>query len=270
MDIDYIFEDTRSNHDQFTTTSTIKSMGSQEMLQEVNDKPKCHEDEFMAIPRLRIPKFSVLKEPIQKLENNKGEIKQINGERISGKVRPEVNDETKKLLSDSKKSLALFKLYSELKDRFDGRRGNELIMQLIGMAELHRFNAHSITQKCSTMVNEFRLLLDFSKKRNMRQRVPAQFSLIKHMENNKDNDSTTAMTQKVYTELDEIKIYSSFTRARALSTYLNKKKQRKSADFIRYYERQKLANTRLRTKGKFVKKARIDIKEVAKDITKSS
>lgn len=156
--------------------------------------------------------------------------------------------------------------FMSLKKRFCGNKGNRLICELIEIANKFSLDACSTNSNRVIMKREMGGLLDFSRRRNMRIKVCSQFNLYDHLQAQKLGiKQAKAMKQMEEDNCAEL-AYSYLDRARATRRYIDKRNKRRSNKFIRYDVRRKLANNRLRAKGKFLKKAKVDIMEVAKEL----
>lgn len=156
--------------------------------------------------------------------------------------------------------------YVTLRKRFCGNRGNSLICQLVELAnKIHNPMASPITGR-DILDAEMGGLLDFSRKRNMRVKVCAQFSLAEHLRAQSNDLCLSKNLNLIDEEFSAEMAYNHIDQARAMHRYIAKRNKRKSNTYIRYDVRRKLANNRLRVKGKFLKKAKVDIADVIRQL----
>lgn len=263
MEFNYLDDEITSNHDYLTTMSTIKSSSSKDLDFEAINPVYNFSEEMLVIPKLMIPKFSLLNTiPIlSKTTTNDFSIK--TNDDLTDKPLVLQNTLDNQQLKNTKESVKMLQLYMEVKSRFEGKRGNDLVLKLLDMAGLHKFKEIDLLSNTLVMANEWRNLLSFSERRNMRRKAVAQFSLLDYIKVACSEAELIEMAKLVETEYKDTKIYGTADKARAVSLYLAKKQRRKSADYIRYGFRRALANTRERAHGKFVKKAHVDIRLVA-------
>lgn len=155
-------------------------------------------------------------------------------------------------------------IFTRLKNRFTGKRGNELVISLIDMLEFDLFKDIGSSSKFSVLEKELETFLVFSNKRNMRIKVNAQFDLIHTIQNTLNESHVADITAFKEIINSKFRKYNSSELAHAKVRYLSKKIKRKNKESIRYEGRQVLANKRNRTKGKFAVKQRCDIVQLAK------
>lgn len=157
-------------------------------------------------------------------------------------------------------------LHEVLRRRFSGRKGNQLMMKLINMGKKEILRPKGLAQLI--LVNELTSFLNFSEKRNMRTRTPAQFNFRDILREKIGCYESTFVLEILHQNEKQWKKYSPGDRARAIKRYKSKKTRRNSAVAIRYDIRHKLARGRVRANGKFMKKQKVDLAEVAKELSR--
>ena len=155
-------------------------------------------------------------------------------------------------------------LYEMLKERFTGHKGNEMVMELIEIAKSNIFDGN-FENKEYILNSELEKLLNFSKRRNMRQRACAQFNLPAIIINDTQKISQSDITRLVESYKD-LATYNSAEKTVAIKRYLSKRNSRKISKTVRYNVRSNFAAQRPRANGKFMKKTRIDMKKVAEEV----
>lgn len=133
---------------------------------------------------------------------------------------------------------------------------------------------HLVFRDHQTLINKLlaRELLNFinyEKRTRKRKKVKANFTLIDRILLDDERNGGNLIE---YLEICR-PLGRRFTireKRRALDSYLVKKRKRKDSNYIRYRVRKELACKRLRHKGKFIKKPKIDLKEMALEFEKKS
>lgn len=254
-----------SHHDNLTNASTRQSFSSNELPSNYGSCPNDDPEDFLVIPRLVIPRFTSIKgSEAFSLLKAEDSVRRIEQRQVDPIVVPVKDTDTDGTNSDNSE-IDSFDLYNNLKDRFSGHRGNSLLMSLIDMAELNTPKNRTRNPKSLILNQELEKLLNFSRKRNMRVQAFSEFHLLEYIKANADNNQTSSMLRAI-DDLDyNVERYSTTEMAKAKHRYIQKKNRRIGKDYIRYKDRQELANTRVRVKGMFIKKVNINIAEVVKE-----
>lgn len=268
MDMDILNDELNNNNDEMTFASTTLSLNSQDMNPvAANKQENMYLDDFMPIPKLLIPKFSILRLPIVPKPASVNILLDQQMDEVSDLSSVHNYIANQHHVANIQKFNKRIILHEKLKERFSGHRGNCLLSTLVEMAGLKdSFMEQSVQKKI--MIEEFGRLVHFSQKRNMRIRTNAQFNLLKYIRQNEECEEITMIIKMVDEDCISSLSINSNDRARAVLRYLDKKNKRKGGNFIRYESRQALAKSRVRTKGQFLSKVRIDIKEVAQIVAK--
>lgn len=266
MEIEIFNDELNNSHELGTYASTTHSLSAYEMPFDSAEGMEKYIDEYLAIPKLLMPKFSILKLPLPPKTNPLIDLIDDGADGISDASSINAMDAPEEDVSVAHGFNKLPSLYKELKKRFTGRRGNHMIMELIDIAELDDQSANPTTPTTSVMINELERLLGFSRKRNMRVRVSSQFNLLATLELSNDNKETSPFINEVQAQIQDISNYTSMNRARAITRYLKKKSRRNNSEVVRYDVRRAIANNRTRAKGKFTKKERVNLVDIVKNL----
>lgn len=216
--------------------------------------------------KLVIPKFPVWKttDAVDKNEDKKGLAWKI----ATAETQSDISWMLPKVKSDQ---CSDSKLHQELRDRFSGSNGNKHIMALLDLLQTNQCEDRSSTFSSQFVNSELKNLLAFSKKRNMRLKTDAQFNISNHIKSSAASFDAKSEFAKLSGALSaQTKAYNTRQMAKAKHRYLFKRNKRQSEKFIRYEERRQLANERTRVKGKFLKKNRIDVAKVAREMQRKS
>lgn len=113
------------------------------------------------------------------------------------------------------------------------------------------------------LVSELKALVEFEKKQKKKRRVNASFDLLDIF---KDDVIVEKEDMCMYLKIAKPKLakFNYHQRKKAIENYLMKKRKRKEFGYIRYKVRRELASQRVRCKGKFVKKPKVNLELMAK------
>ena len=118
------------------------------------------------------------------------------------------------------------------------------------------------------LIKELNFFINFEKNVKRRKRVRASFDLIKSVIDNISEENASVMG--FYVELSKplFNRYNYMEKKRAIRKYRVKRDKRKDPTYIRYRQRKELANKRLRHRGKFIKKPKLDLEQIAREFEK--
>lgn len=262
-EIDDLIIDWYNMREESTTESTNMSLSPNYMHMECSIDLCADSDEFILMNGQYIPQLTTDKWDEKSFTNEIDIVEKAEdfmGETLS--IRSIFDD----LASDNEREseTSPSELFMSLKNRFKGKKGNSLISELVDIAgKLNGVNKLPVTHH-DILGKEMSTLLDFSKRRNMRLKAYSQFSLIEHIKDQKLDKNIYNVLKAVEDENYNDVTYNHWDRVRALGKYISKRNKRNSSNVIRYDIRRKLASSRLRVKGKFLKKAKIDLVEAVK------
>lgn len=118
------------------------------------------------------------------------------------------------------------------------------------------------------LIKELNFFISFEKNMKRRKRIKANFDLIRSVieEIREENASVLGF----YVELSKplFNRYNYMDKKRAIKKYRAKRDKRKDPSHKRYRQRKELANKRLRYRGKFIKKPKLDLEKIAKEFEK--
>lgn len=118
------------------------------------------------------------------------------------------------------------------------------------------------------LIKELNFFISFEKNMKRRKRIKANFDLIRSVieEIREENASVLGF----YVELSKplFNRYNYMDKKRAIKKYRAKRDKRKDPSQKRYRQRKELANKRLRHRGKFIKKPKLDLEKIAKEFEK--
>lgn len=131
---------------------------------------------------------------------------------------------------------------------------------------------HLVFRDHHTLINkllarELLNFIDYEKRNRKRKKVRANFDLIDRiLVDDEKNGGNLIDHLEICRPLG--RRFNFREKRRAVESYLVKKRKRKDSNYIRYRVRKELACKRLRFKGKFIKKPKIDLKEMALEFEK--
>ena len=119
----------------------------------------------------------------------------------------------------------------------------------------------------SLLISELKTLIDFEKRQKKRRRVNASFDLMDIFKGDVLVEDE-GMSKYLHIARPVLGKFNYYQRKQAIENYLIKKKKRKEFGYIRYKVRRELASKRVRCKGKFVKKPKVNLMLMAKEYNK--
>lgn len=263
--------DTSINQELNTTAQCNQQIGFQRLRLSTDTQGNNFIKKLPFLPQLIIPKLSPMldMEPVKRTTSymvSEHSIETV--DEVGGNWRKMNCGKISKVdVSD----ICVERLYKDIRQRFTGSRGNKLIMSLVDTANLCNLNRELAAVNNSIVIKELTNLLAFSTKRNMRLKSNAQFDILDFAADARDILNSMDNKYQISEVLNtNAKRYNFKEMAKAKNHYICKRLKRKNKDFIRYEKRQFLANERIRTKGKFVKKNRVDVAQVAREMLKKT
>lgn len=213
-------------------------------------------EDMLMIPKIIFPKFThlnlglpsglsctLISENRTDSWNDINMIKNLRNNKQNFKV-------TQKIKISKSPSQLLF--VSQVKDRFSGKRGNRLLLELLQIAEAEEVLDSGDGMPKSLFHKEMDTLLKFSLNRNMRQKTCAQFNLLQSLKSELNTQKYMNYISIADMAIKDTPSYDNNQRAKAIRLYKKKKGSRKICNTIKYSERQALAHKRKRVSGRFL------------------
>lgn len=117
------------------------------------------------------------------------------------------------------------------------------------------------------LLREINKTIVYDQKLQRRIRVNSGFDLLGELTTESESEASE-LSKYIKISTINLRRFSYVERQKAIKKYLSKKEKRKDFSFIRYTVRKELAKKRLRFKGKFVRKPKVDLKVMADDFEK--
>ena len=118
----------------------------------------------------------------------------------------------------------------------------------------------------SILIKEIEGFIKFEKEIKRKKRVKANFDLVESVLNELTDTNASVLGFFIELSRGSLNRYKFMDKKKAISKYLTKKKRRKDFRFIRYHVRKELAGKRLRHRGKFIKKPKVDLAQIAREL----
>jgi hypothetical protein len=134
------------------------------------------------------------------------------------------------------------------------------------VSSMKEFAKRLLEDRCTgtnkLLINELKALIEYESKQKKKRRVNASFDLLDLFREDVivDKGGIGAYLNIVKPKLVKFGYHH---RKQAIENYLIKKKKRKEFGYIRYKVRRELASKRVRCKGKFVKKPKVNLELMA-------
>ena len=116
------------------------------------------------------------------------------------------------------------------------------------------------------LLGEVGRLVEYENKMMYSKRANANFDLLVVLKAHQ-KESDTELDQYIEIGKSINCRFCPFDRQRAIFLYKQKKKNRRNLSYIRYTVRKELASKRLRYKGKFIKKPRLDLQSIVNEVS---
>ena len=116
------------------------------------------------------------------------------------------------------------------------------------------------------LIKEIEGFIKFEKDMKRKKRVKANFDLIESVLDGLTDTNASVLGFFIELSRGTLNRYKFMEKKKAITKYLTKKKRRKDFRFIRYHVRKELAGKRLRYRGKFIKKPKVDLEQIAREL----
>lgn len=156
-------------------------------------------------------------------------------------------------------------LSRKLQKTVQGSKNNKHLQSLINNPFVKEIISDRTIKANFVLIKEVEAFIRFEKNLKRKRRVRSNFSLIDVILQERSDDNASVIG--FFTELSRGigGRFGFLERKRAIGKYLAKKERRKDLRFIRYHVRKELACKRLRHRGKFIKKPKVDLEEIARE-----